>query len=107
MVIPHVPYFLSTCALAEAMERPDSSSSALSSPKYTGFNGESRLRSSNDLLVIESSGSPAATGTLSSTRSAGGGGVGGTTAASSAGGGCGPVATFFLPHAAVTAMASV
>src|SRR5688572_31670086 len=54
-VIIHVGYFRITAALAVTTARPASSSSALSSGKNAGLNGESRLRSSSDRALMPSS----------------------------------------------------
>src|SRR5688572_28810766 len=77
MVTTQLEYFFSTSAFSAAVARPASSSSALSTPKNTGFSGELRLRSSSVRLEIPSSASGCCgTGSASSTRCGGGAGGG-------------------------------
>src|SRR5688572_29749580 len=92
MVTTQLEYFFSTSAFSAAVARPASSSSALSTPKNTGFSGELRLRSSRVRLEIPSSASGCCgTGSASSTRCGGGAGGGVVIAGGAAtdGGGAG------------------
>jgi hypothetical protein len=102
-VIIQVGYFRITAALAVTTVRPSSSSSALSSGKYAGLNGESRLRSSSDRPLMLSSAIASGSGGTGSASVVRGGG-GGTLLAGGAppgGAGCASGGGCFFAHAPI------
>src|SRR5262245_26481541 len=100
-VIIHVGYLRMTAAFAVTVARPVSSSSALSSGKKAGLNGESRFRSSSERALMLSSAIVSGSGGTGSASVDGGGGGAGAAAAGGVNGGAGCAnGGCFFPHAA-------
>src|SRR5688572_16839237 len=106
-VIIHVGYLRITAAFAVTTARPASSSSALSSAKYAGLNGESRFRSSIDRALMPSSAIATGSGGTGSTSVVEGGGAGSVAVAEGGppgGAGCASGGGCRLAHPAAAAV---